>query len=257
MTNSLAALLAVTNGNPAPNNLGDPQVQNPSGTSFPLNGGALVIGEVQYSYPALGGMVATEQADQTVHPGTVRLGFWYNTENFDDLFFDNQGLSLASPRSSGMPLSLNGNYSFYAVIDQTVWQSESGSTLSAFGRAMGTPQSDRNPVTFGLNAGLTLKQPFPGRGGDTAGLAMGYAKVSGSSAALAQQTALINGTAIPPQTGETFIELTYQYQLTPAVQLQPDFQYVFNPGAGVVNPNNPNRLIQNEAVLGVRAIITF
>ena len=56
-TDSLTALLAVTNGNPAPNNLGDPQVQNPSGTSFPLNGGALVIGEVQYSYPAVGGMV--------------------------------------------------------------------------------------------------------------------------------------------------------------------------------------------------------
>ena len=166
-------------------------------------------------------------------------------------------MSLANPRSNGIPLTHNGNYSFYAVIDQMVWQSESGSTLSAFGRAMGTPQGNRNPVTFGLNAGITLKGPLPRRDDDTAGLAMGYAKVSGSSAALDRQTAFFSGGFVPVQSGETFIELTYQYQLTPAVQLQPDFQYVFNPGGGVANPNSPNQQVQNEAVLGVRVIVTF
>ncbi len=42
--------------------------------------------------------------------------------------------------SSGIPLTYNGNYSFYAAIDQMIWQSDSGSTLNAFGRAMGTPR---------------------------------------------------------------------------------------------------------------------
>ncbi|HEY1300789.1 MAG TPA: carbohydrate porin, partial [Stellaceae bacterium] len=110
-TDALTALIAVTNGNPAPNNLGDPQVQNPSGTSFPLNGGALVIGELQYAYPALGAMVAPNQSE--VHQGTYKIGFWYNSENFDDLQFDNTGLSLANPLSTGIPQTHHGNYSLY------------------------------------------------------------------------------------------------------------------------------------------------
>jgi porin len=86
---------------------------------------------------------------------------------------------------------------------------------------------------------------------------MGYGRVSGSATALDQQTAFFTGTSVPVRSGETFIELTYQYQLTPAVQLQPDFQYVFNPGAGVANPNMPNQSIKDEAVLGFRVNLTF
>jgi porin len=56
---------------------------------------------------------------------------------------------------------------------------------------------------------------------------------------------------------ETMVEATYQYQLNPWLQLQPDVQYVWNPGAGVVNPNNPSRKIKNELIMGVRANITF
>lgn len=254
-TNSLTGLLAVTNGNPAPNNLPDAQVQNPSGTSFPLNGGVLVFGELQYAYPALGAMVTSGQ--RQVRPGTIKVGFWYNSEEFDDLLFDDMGLSLANPLSSGMPLAHHGNYSLYAVLDQTIWQSPAGSALDFFTRAMGTPQGNRNPIIFSLNAGLTLHGPLPGRTDDTAGLGMGYGRVSGYTAMLDQQTAFFTSSFVPTQTGETFIELTYQYQLTPAVQLQPDFQYVFNPGAGIANPSNPSQTIKNEAVLGLRVNLTF
>jgi porin len=59
------------------------------------------------------------------------------------------------------------------------------------------------------------------------------------------------------RTNETYLEATYQYQVTPWWQIQPDVQYVFNPGAGIVNPNNPTQKIKNEAVFGVRTNITF
>jgi porin len=39
--------------------------------------------------------------------------------------------------------------------------------------------------------------------------------------------------------------------------VQPDFQYVFNPGGGEVNPNFPTQKIHNEAVIGLRTNITF
>jgi porin len=56
---------------------------------------------------------------------------------------------------------------------------------------------------------------------------------------------------------ETYVETTYQYQLRPWWQLQPDVQYVFNPGGGIVNPNQPNRRVGNELVLGLRTNILF
>ncbi|MGH7029596.1 MAG: carbohydrate porin, partial [Stellaceae bacterium] len=190
-TDSLTGLMAVTNGNPAPDSIGDPQVENPSGTSFPLNGGALVIGELQYSYPALGAMVTSEQAE--VHQGTYKIGFWYDSERFDDLQFDNTGLSLANPLSSGMPLGHHGNYSIYGVIDQMVWETPAGGTLNFFTRVMGTPQGNRNQIIFSVNSGLTLQGPLASRPDDSAGLAIEYARVSGSAAALDRQTAFFTG----------------------------------------------------------------
>ncbi len=254
---SLTLLLAVLNGNPAPNRIQDPQVANPSGTSFPLNGGALVIGEIQYAYPALGAMVMPGQ--EVALQGTYKLGFWYNSEQFDDLQLDNTGLSLANPLSGGIAQSHHGNYSFYGVMDQMVWRSakDGGHSLNFFARAMGTPQGDRNLVVFSLNAGLGLHTPFPRRDDDVLGLAMGYGKVSGSAAALDRATGFYSGTFQRVRGGETYLELMYQYRLIPSVILQPDFQYVFNPGGGINNPDVPGQSVKNEAVIGMRVIVTF
>jgi porin len=256
---SLTFLAGVFNGNPAPNTIDDPQKENPSGTSFPLNGGALVIGELQYAYPALGSMVYSAGSNSL--SGTYKIGFWYDSEDFNDLQYDNTGLSLANPASAGLPLSHRGDYSIYGVIDQMVWRSsepeEPDRTANVFLRAMGTPQGDRNPVVFSLNAGLNFHEPVAHRDDDVFGVAMEYAHVSGAEAAFDQATAFYTGTFTPVRNGETVIEVTYQYQLTPAVILQPDFQYVFNPGGGLANPNAPNQQIKDEAIIGMRVNLTF
>jgi porin len=70
-------------------------------------------------------------------------------------------------------------------------------------------------------------------------------------------TGSVTGSYYPVRGSETFFEITYQYQLTPWCQIQPDFQYVINPGAGVLNPNAPGQRIANEFVLGLRMIISF
>ena len=59
------------------------------------------------------------------------------------------------------------------------------------------------------------------------------------------------------RSAETFIEVTYQISAAPWWQLQPDFQYVFNPGSGVVIPNDRTRKIGNEAIFGLRNALTF
>lgn len=250
-------LAGVFNGSPTVNNNGDPQVVNHSGTSFPLNGGALAIAELQYAYPSNGNMVMPGESPAL--PRTYRIGMWYDTESFGDQRFDFNGVSLASPASNGIPLGHHGTYAFYAVLDQMIWQSseDSARSVSVFARAMGTPQSDRNLVDFSLNAGVTMHQPFAGRDDDTAGIGLGYAHVSGRAADLDRDFNLV-GVFTPVQSGETFVEITYQAQITPWWQIQPDFQYVFNVGGGQANPLSPTpQRIKNEAIIGLRTNITF
>ncbi|HTV88471.1 MAG TPA: carbohydrate porin [Stellaceae bacterium] len=258
-TPGVTVLAGVFNGSPSPDNsIPDAQQADPSGTSFPLNGGALAITELQITSPAVGGMVPASETRPL--SGTYKIGFWYDTEQFADLRYDNTGLPLADPASTGMPLQHHGDYSIYGVIDQMVWQStvDDSRILSVFGRAMGTPESDRNLVDFSLNAGLTLKDPLPDRPDDTFGAGLGFAHVSARRAGYDTDVAYFNpGVYSPAQGSETFIELTYQYQVTPWWQLQPDFQYVFNPSGGIPNPNNPTRKIGDEAVIGLRTNITF
>jgi porin len=252
---SLTFLAGVFNGSPTLNNNNpDPQKANPSGTSFPLNGGVLAIAEVQYAYPALGSMVNAGESEPLAR--LYKLGIWYDGENFADEEYDNTGASLANS-STGIPRQHRGDYSIYAVADQMLWHSQNvdDRTLNFFTRIMGTPQTDRNLIDFSMNAGLTLHEPIFGRDDDTFGVGMGYAHVSGSVSALDRAQTFF-GTNTLAQTGETFVEATYQIQVTPWWQIQPDAQYVFNPGAGVLNPAT-NQKIGDEAVIGVRTNILF
>jgi porin len=61
----------------------------------------------------------------------------------------------------------------------------------------------------------------------------------------------------PIRSSETFLEATYQIQVLRWWQIQPDLEYVINPGAGIANPNDPTQRIKNELVIGLRTNITF
>ena len=253
LTDSWTLLAGVFNGTPLSNS-----GENSSGTTFPLNGGALVIAELQYAYPSLGTMVYADK--QAPLSRVYKLGVWYDTESFDDQRFDNTGLSLANPASTGIPRTHSGDFSIYAVADQMIWADadDDDRNLNVFVRAMGTPLVDRNLIDFSLNAGLTFNEPIRHRDDDVFGIGMGYTHVSSRAADLDRDTGVFTGAYYPVRGSETFVEVTYQYQLTPWCQLQPDFQYVFNPGGGVPNPNSAsNQRVQDEAVIGLRVNIAF
>jgi len=208
---------------------GDAQALDASGTRFNLNTGALFIAEYQLA----------------LKTGTYRIDFWVDTGFFPDQLFGTDGLSLASPASNGNPKMHKGNYSVYGVADQTVWQSgaDSARNLNLFARIMGAPDN-QNLVDFSLNGGVALVAPLPGRDNDQAGLDFGLGRVSSRAAALDRNAgAPVKGT-------EELIELTYQAQVTPWLLLQPDAQFVVNPGAGVPG-------LRDEFVAGLRAVTTF
>nr|WP_246025033.1 carbohydrate porin [Paraburkholderia dinghuensis] len=253
---STTILGGVFDGNPAPGN-GDPQQLNASGTQFNLHNGAMMIGEVQYTInqPPANGSGAAQPGGL---PGTYKLGFWYNNNRFADQHFDTNGISLASHASNGVPATHDGNFSIYAVADQMVWRpsADSPQSLGVFTRVMGAP-GDRNLIDFNMNAGVVLKAPFKGRDNDSVGLAVSYANISSSVSALDRDVGSFTTPGYPVRTAETVIEATYQCQVTPWWLLQGELQYILHPGGGIPDPNNNGARIGNEAVAGLRTVVTF
>jgi porin len=254
---SFTLLAGVFNGSPSPTNVGDPQLADPYGVSFPLNGGVLAIAELQFQYPGSGTLAKADEDEPLAR--TYKIGVWYDSESFPDQRYDNTGLSLGNPASTGIPASHRGDYAFYAVADQMIWRSEDPDrNISAFVRPMFTPLQDRNLISFSVNAGLTMHEPFFGRDDDTAGIGMGVARVSNSVSGFDADTAFYNPTVYSPvRHTETFLEATYQYEVMPWWQVQPDIQYIFNPGAGIANPYDPSQKLKNEFVVGLRTNVTF
>ena len=191
-------------------------------------------------------------------PGLYKLGFWFDSGNFPDQRYDDSGLSLADMNTTGTARLRRHNYSLYGVMDQMLWRPDPGEAraVGVFARIMGAP-GDRNIADFSINTGVTLKAPLPGRDDDTFGIGYGLAHVSGKTASLDRDVIDLTGTPNPIRSSESFIEVTYQAQIAPWWQLQPDFQYVFTPGGGIANPNNPSKRVGNEAIFGLRTNITF
>jgi porin len=254
---SVNILAGVFSGSPVKNPNGDPQIDNRSGTSFPLNRGVLAIAEVQYAYPAIGSMVSAGQ-DQPL-ARTYRLGAWYDSESFGDQRFDTVGGLLANPDSTGVPRQHRGDYAIYAVADQMVWRSDKdpNRTVNLFTRVMGTPLADRNLIDFSLNAGMVIHDPLTYRTDDTLDIGLGYTHVSHQVALADRDVALASDSFNPSRTSETYVEASYQYQVTPWLQLQPDLQYVIHAGGGLANPSSPTQTIKNELVFGARTNILF
>ena len=122
--------------------------------------------------------------------------------------------------------------------------------LAFFARAEGAP-AQRIQVSAELATGIVYQGPF-GRDSDNVGFAVDSARVGqplGSTGALASQYTF--------RGYETVLELSYQIQALPWLQVQPDFQYVITPAGGIPSPNRPGQLVGSAAVFGLRIIATF
>jgi porin len=224
----------------------DPQSEDTGGLRFNLNTGALFIAEAQLTGEPFAGLA-----------GTYKLGLWYDTGSFPTPAIDNQGIALVHAGSTYVPNEHEGNYSLYGVVDQTLWQpAGSARHVNGFARIMMAP-ADRNLITFNANVGLTLTDPLPGRSNDTAGIDLGLAQVNGLAPAADFGIASAPDSFIKVNGMETLVELTYQAQVTPWLQLQPVMEFVLNPGGGITNPDAPPEHLSNEMVVGLRSNITF
>lgn len=149
-------------------------------------------------------------------PGTYKLGVWYNSGDFEDV---------VDVDDFGDPVKHEGNIGGYVVVDQMVYREKDEQGLGLFLQAGGA-KKEINEVAFYVGGGLNYKGLIPGRDQDETGLAVAYASIN-------DQLVQAGGR----DHAETVLEMTYRSYVAPWLVVQPDVQYVVNPGAtdGVKN----------------------
>lgn len=173
-------------------------------------------------------------------PGQIKTGVWGSSGNF---------LNTASTSNA-----FNGNYGVYGIIDQLIYcphtlsdkkgiDTNDSPGLGAFGRVAFEP-SNLNLMSFYFDTGLNYKGLFPKRKNDLLGIGVTFGQMTSTGLNNIQQSQ-----GVAPAWIDMIFELTYQAQITRFVSIQPDLQYIINPGTA---QNLPNALI-----IGMRANVTF
>ncbi len=245
------AMAAVFNGDPAGPGTNDPQIRDRTGTAFRMRDGTFSIAELGYS-------VGTEGAEG--RPGVYKLGGWQHSGRFNDLRYDTVGRALASPASNGIARAYRGDWGAYAVFDQTIWRpvGDGDRGLNVFGLVSVGPD-DRNLSNLFLQGGIAWTGPTEARSKDVAGLAFAYTGLSSAQRGLGSDLVRFGSATSAYAAHETIVELSYRYWVMPGLTLQPDLQYVFNPGAGIPNAasNGVALPLRNVFIAGLRATLTF
>jgi porin len=252
-TDQITFLSAVFAGAPAGDNCTTlPQICNPHGLLFPLNGGALWMEELQYGI--------NQGKDDKGMPAIYKVGGWYASRGFPDqhLGLTAAGIpvSLASPTSVS-PLMDAGNWGVYMVADQMIWRAAKGpQNVNVFLRAGFSP-SDRNLVDAYVDGGVGIKAPIPGRADDVLTLGFAYSRIGPDASALDSDTRLFTGSFFPVRDHEIVLEADYSLQLAPWWTLQLDLQGIIHPGGNIPNPLNPPQPIADAFIVGARNTIKF
>jgi len=231
-------LAGIYNGDPVGPCAGDPQECNDHGLEFRIKDPPLVMYEGAYKYSA--GQL----------PGTFKAGGWVHFGDFAHQRLDING----NPAGATLldPQILDGNHGFYAIVDQMIYRvpGDEAKGIAVFGRVIGAP-ADRNLVNFYAEAGVTFSGMVPGRADDVLGIGFAYTGISNDASGFDQDSGL---TVV--RNYEALIEISYTAKLAEGWSLQPDFQYIWNPGGRVPEAAGVEP-VGNAAVLGLRTSLYY
>lgn len=217
---------------------------NPYGTHirFDSGDGALLAAEFSLR-PAISGAglfakqpAESNESNEPKYEPTSKysIGFWRYTSKSDDLL---------AVGTDGNPLQQT-NQGIYALLEQSVFheKDDPAQGLTMFIRG-GVTRNSVNIADRFISAGLNYKGLLPGRDEDQFGIAV--AKVYAGN----KHKQAMSDAATPCENYEAAFELTYRAQITPWLAIQPDVQFIMNPG---FDPN-----IKNSWVAGSRVEIAF
>jgi porin len=249
-TENLSVLAGVFSGDPVGKQclLDDPQLCNPRGTNFSVYRGGLWVGELHYKVNQGGAGL----------PGIYKIGGWYATADYPDQHFGidatGQLISLGIDPTAD-PLQHRGNWGVYGIADQMVWR-QGDRSVNLFVRTGFSP-ADRNLLSWYIDGGAGFKGIIAGRPDDVLTFGVAYAEISKDAAAADADALAFNG---PPgfiRDYEILFEVNYAVQIAPWWIVKPDFQYIVHPGGNVADPNDPNVVVKDAAIFGVRSTFTF
>lgn len=169
------------------------------------------IGEVGLTWKSVASMGA----------GRVALGGWYHSATFDA--FDGK--------------RHDGTGGVYVMAEQQFWARGEGADAARglFGWVQyGHADAEISAFENQYGAGVKLVGTFPTRDDDTTGAFFTFSQLSDKGGFDEDESAL---------------ELFYTVQVTPAVKIKPDLQFVFNPGG--------DKAIDDAVVGGLRVEIAF
>jgi porin len=147
---------------------------------------------------------------------------------------------------------IESDWAIYGIVDQLVWRMPNSKVpkgVGLFARVIGAP-GQQNLVDFYADGGVTFSGIIPRRANDKLGIGLAYTGISSTAHALdvesGQPTAL---------TFETIFEISYTAQLNPGWTLQPDFQYIWQPGG--IGGHASQGSSTNVTVWGLRTTLSF
>jgi porin len=252
VNDNLTLVGAVFDGDAAGPGPGDPQLRDNNGLNFRINDPPLVLGEAQFIWNG-------EKGDPGL-AGKFKIGGWRHFGGFSDQRFTAQGVSLASPFSSGMPANLSGDFGVYSVFEQRLYRvgDDVDRGIGIFARVSSSPP-DRNLIDLYADGGIEFVGLSDKRQKDKFGIAFGYAHVSPRAHALDVDFQQLMGPTWPLRSFESLITAVYQYEVRAGWTLQPNFQYFVHPGGGATDPLgvNPGKLLREAAVFGLRTVLKF
>jgi len=223
-TSNVSILVGAFAGDPAGRGcMDDPQICNHNGTTFSTYGGTLWMGELHYRI---------NQGENAIGlPGTFKVGGWYATDDYPDQHYgiDVTGavVSLGIDPDAD-PVQHRGNWGVYAIADQMVWR-QGESSVNLFARGGFSP-SDRNLLSWYVDGGVGATGLLPMRPADVLTFGVSYAEISKDAVAADQDALVANGPPAFIRDHEVVFEVSYAFQVAPWWIIQPDFQYILNPG---------------------------
>ena len=182
-------------------------------------------------------------------PGSYKIGAWYQTGKANDVVLDVNGTFSAL---TGLPpMQRQGQYGGYLTFQQQLTRNASPNPNGGWKVFLNGVFADAatSATNFQAAAGFTYTGPFASRPNDSIGFAAGVTHVNDQ---LTYVQNLQNAAGLGPvlvQYPEHVLELYYTLVPKPGLNIRPNIQYIFTPGAA---PQN-----QNILVLGLKTVITF
>ena len=210
---------------------GDPAMRQNKhhGLDLSMRGPLFTMGEIGYEVDGLPG--------DGQRLGNYKAGAWYDHSTLNDF---ETGASKV------------GSWGFYGLFDQVLIPFGTPDTargFGAFGSVTVAPESHVQQLPLFFTGGVSARGVLNARPRDTVSLGMGTGFFSNEL-----QRAQKSGRLVPPEGGvqqyETVSELTYRFDLHKgALIVQPDFQYIMQPGG--------TGHLKNTPVLGTQFGIFF